>query len=243
MPSIRISNVVASGGRGGRRDNSVLVRELGLHWSSGERLGLTGPSGCGKTTLLRTLVNGALPSGLCGLVERDLDSDVKIAYCPQRGGLFPWYSLRRQLSEWAGANQHSESMLEIADAMGLIPQIDRFPDELSGGEYQRALLGRTLMTGGDLHILDEPCMAVDISSRWHVLDVWNSSVARTGAAAIIVGHEVDMLAYLCDRVIVIGKNRLEAREIVVSREPGPFRSVAGSESFLAARTEIIESTQ
>jgi ABC-type multidrug transport system ATPase subunit len=237
MPTVRIGNVRTTGGK-------PIVPSIGVSWSAGERVGLTGPSGCGKTTLLRSLVQRRLPDGLVGTLEHDMSCGDRIAYAAQRGGLLPWFTLERQFSDLRDVCESRADTARLCERAEITKLMKAFPDELSGGEYQRALIVRSLLMNAAFYVFDEPCMAVDIALRWRLLTMWSEEVASGCSAAIVVSHELDILAFLCDRVVVVKSGgEKEPREVVTERQQGAFEEVSQQEWFLSARRQLVSATQ
>ena len=89
--------------------------------------------------------------------------------------------------------------LELADALGMLP------DELSGGMAHRAALGRTLLYGGNVLILDEPFRGLDEELRGRIIDEISTELGPAGGArtVILITHDEDLAEELADRVIRI----------------------------------------
>jgi molybdate transport system ATP-binding protein len=162
---------------------------------------LVGPSGGGKSTLVsliaglirpdtgsiafagRTFADSA--SGTCVRPER---RRVGVAF--QDGRLFPHLSVRRNLlygrRRFGTARPAYDGVVAALDLRDLL---GRRPDALSGGQRQRVALGRALLTGADLLLLDEPVSALDPALRNDVLDFLRETVTATGATCLVVSHE------------------------------------------------------
>ena len=130
-------------------------------------------SGCGKSTIFRLVNKLLLPASGEILVDGE-SIEKKRNYCgymPQQDLLFPWRTVRENLllpMEIRGGYSKTE-MREKADAalesVGLKDWGDKTPKELSGGMRQRAAFARTVLTGSDLLLLDEPFSALDYLTR------------------------------------------------------------------------------
>lgn len=185
-----------------------LIKNFSLSVSEGKRVGITGPSGCGKTTLLRSIIDASPPTGSsfeCFAVN--LGSSERIGYVPQSGGLLPWFSLARNLRYFAAHRNGSEEVrhyvAEVAASVGLSSRLSHFPDQLSGGETQRALLACGMATEPRLFLADEPLTEVDLEKKWLLIERWSMQMAKLGSALFLVSHDIDVLLYLCDEVVVL----------------------------------------
>lgn len=192
----------------------VLIRDLSLTLHRGMRIGLTGPSGCGKTTLLRSIVGRKL-SVFSSAQRFDLNYS-RVGYVPQRGGMLPWFSLGRNLHILAPPSADSVWCEEVLDLMELSHVSNSFPDQLSGGESQRARLACAIVSQPVLCCADEPLTEVGLQQKWRLLERWSGEISRRNASLILVSHDVDTLIYLCDEIIILGGSH-NAPSGVVSR--------------------------
>ena len=161
-----------------------IIDHLSFDVQDGEFVSVIGASGCGKSTIFRLVNKLLLPASGEILVDGE-SIEKKRNYCgymPQQDLLFPWRTVRENLllpMEIRGGYSKTE-MREKADAalesVGLKDWGDKTPKELSGGMRQRAAFARTVLTGSDLLLLDEPFSALDyltrISMREWLLEQW-----------------------------------------------------------------------
>ena len=144
-----------------------IIDHLSFDVQDGEFVSVIGASGCGKSTIFRLVNKLLLPASGEILVDGE-SIEKKRNYCgymPQQDLLFPWRTVRENLllpMEIRGGYSKTE-MREKADAalesVGLKDWGDKMPKELSGGMRQRAAFARTVLTGSDLLLLDEPFSA------------------------------------------------------------------------------------
>ena len=150
-----------------------IIDHLSFDVQDGEFVSVIGASGCGKSTIFRLVNKLLLPASGEILVDGE-SIEKKRNYCgymPQQDLLFPWRTVRENLllpMEIRGGYSKTE-MREKADAalesVGLKDWGDKMPKELSGGMRQRAAFARTVLTGSDLLLLDEPFSALDYLTR------------------------------------------------------------------------------
>ena len=134
---------------------------------------IIGISGCGKSTIFR-MTNGLLQpktGNICVNGNPITGQNHYCGYMPQKDMLFPWRTIGENLAlpleiqrKYSKAEQRELIDAALAD-VGLDGCRDKRPDELSGGMRQRAAFARTMLTGSDLLLLDEPFSALDFLTR------------------------------------------------------------------------------
>jgi molybdate transport system ATP-binding protein len=195
-----------------------------LRWSDGFQLdatfaagdgvtALVGPSGSGKTTVLHLIAGLLQPDeGRIALDDRTLTHTARRVFVPphrRRVGivfqdylLFPHLSVRENLQygQRRRAPQgrefdHVVELLELGELLG------RRPGSLSGGEKQRTALGRALLSGPDLLLLDEPVSAVDDRLKDRILRLFERVIREYQLPTLFVSHNPQDVQRLADRVI------------------------------------------
>ncbi|HSE31739.1 MAG TPA: ATP-binding cassette domain-containing protein [Pyrinomonadaceae bacterium] len=203
-----------------------ILSDLNLTVNQGEILVLLGESGCGKTTTLK-LVNRLLePSSGQVLVEGKSTSEWdpialrrRIGYVIQEGGLFPHFSIERnvglvpRLSGWA-ESRTNERAHELLQLVGLNPEqfALRYPSELSGGQRQRVGVARALAADPPLLLLDEPFGALDPLTRASLQREFTELARSLGKTAILVTHDVREALLLGNRIGLMHAGKLELLE-------------------------------
>ncbi len=204
----------------------------------GEIVGLVGESGCGKTTVARAVM-GVLPDNARriggSIVHRGRILDDRalkdlrwrdIAYVPQsamssldpvqRVGAHLVEVLTRRGGFGRGAAHHRAT--ELFDLVGLSAhRLTDYPHQFSGGMRQRAAIALALALEPSLVLADEPVTALDVIVQRQVLDTLRALQQRLKLSVVLVTHDISVVAYLCDRVVV-----MYAGQIV---ESGPVRDV------------------
>ncbi|MGB1797962.1 MAG: ABC transporter ATP-binding protein [Candidatus Poseidoniaceae archaeon] len=185
-----------------------VLHNLNLKLSSDEIVVILGPSGCGKTTLLRTIA---------GLQEQDsgiislLDEPIHNRLCEQRGigmlfqrpVLFPFKDvLGNILFAYKKKNlQNMDEVHSVMNEMGLVGKEQQSIETLSGGEAQRVVLARILLTEPRLLLLDEPLSALDVDLRRKIALEIRSILKSRSIPAIHVTHDPAEAELIGDRIL------------------------------------------
>ncbi|OZM71163.1 ABC transporter ATP-binding protein [Amycolatopsis antarctica] len=201
---------------------NTLVRHLTLDVPAGSVVGLVGPNGSGKSTALRCVYRALRPSG--GTVRvggTDLASlglrrsARTVAALTQESGTDLDFTVREIVAlgrtpylrgnEPLGAAEHAL----CEDAMGRMDVrhlADRGVLTLSGGERQRVLVARALVQSPEVLVLDEPTNHLDIRHQVELL----SLLRESGLTVLVVLHDLNLAAAVCDRIGVLSAGRLVA---------------------------------
>lgn len=185
---------------------------------------LFGPSGAGKTTILDSIAGLRTPrQGSITIDGRVLFSSRhrvnlpprqrRVGYVPQDVALFPHMDVRRNLlyGRHPGVSPELDRvvrMLEIA------PLLDRPVTDLSGGERQRVALGRALMSGPSLLLLDEPLAAVDVPLRRRILPYLQRVRDELAVPIVYVSHDREEVDALADAVVMVDGGRVIGVDVV-----------------------------
>ena len=225
-----------------------IIDELSFDVEPGSFHCILGVSGCGKSTIFR-MTNGLLqPKKGTIRVNGQPISDQKqyCGYMPQKDLLFPWRSvgenlaLPMEISRKLSKKEQSERIDQALNEVGLAGCRDKRPDELSGGMRQRAAFARTMLTGSDLLLLDEPFSALDfltrISMQEWLLDQWQ----KHRNTILFITHDVEEALFLSSSVLVVEQTPIRAlKEIPVPLDYPRDRSVLARPEIVELREELI----
>ena len=202
----------------------AVIDSLNLAVGDGEVFGLIGPSGCGKSTLLRVLagVNRNWRGSVELLNHRpvprrrfrgSLRRDVQMVFQDPFASLHPRHTIARALLEplqLLGSERPRERMLQGLSEVGLDPRLaSRYPHELSGGQRQRVAIARALLSSPRLLLLDEPTSALDPSVQAEILNLLVAVKFEHAMTVILVSHDMEVIAHMCDRAGVMRSGRIE----------------------------------
>src|SRR5437660_9367687 len=249
-PLLAIENlrVVFHGDRGRR---TVAVDGVDLSLARGSTLGLVGESGCGKS-VTSLAVMGLLPkatSEVSGAVTfdgvalldlpdrelRDLRGDrLAMIFQEPMTSLNPSYTIGDQIAEvlvrhrglsQAQAREKAIALLKRAGIPSPAERIDDYPHKLSGGMRQRAMIAIALACDPELLIADEPTTALDVTIQAQILDLMRDLKAETGAAIILITHDLGVVAEVCDEVAVMYAGQIVERapvEVLFEEPQHPY---------------------
>ncbi|MDO9414628.1 ABC transporter ATP-binding protein [Pararhizobium sp.] len=189
------------------------VRNITMDVKKGEIIALLGSSGCGKTSTLRMVAGfEGVSRGTISLKGREVHTfaPVKrnVAMAFEGYSLYPPLTVRENIAFALKSSKFSQAvvdekvayiakLLEIEDIMG------RYPSSISGGQQQRASLGRALIRDADLHLLDEPMGQLEPQLRAVLRGRIKHYIKERGLTAILVTHDQTEANALADRIAVM----------------------------------------
>ena len=209
------------------------VRSLSYHVAPREVVAMVGESGSGKSAAAMAVI-GLLPpyaavsgsvrlSGteLLGMSDADLSkirgARIGTVFQDPMSALTPVYTVGDQIAEAITVHHHEVSKadarrraVELMDLVGIAQAQTRarsFPHELSGGERQRVVIAIAIANDPDLIICDEPTTALDVTVQAQILEVLKTARDVTGAAVLIITHDLGVVAEFADRALVMYAGR------------------------------------
>jgi peptide/nickel transport system ATP-binding protein len=218
------------------------VNGVSFFLKPGERLGLVGESGSGKSTTAMSLMRLIHPPAeieageillngedLLALSEEEMRRSrfADIALIPQgaMNSLNPMMKIGEQLRDTIRAHLPGESrsaldarIRPVLESVDLDTDVlDTFPHELSGGMKQRACIAMAILLSPKVIIADEPTSALDVVVQRQVMETLGRVQSELGAAVILVGHDMGLMAQFVDRIGVMYGGKLV--------EVGPVRDI------------------
>ncbi|RJQ80712.1 ABC transporter ATP-binding protein [Pseudonocardiaceae bacterium YIM PH 21723] len=210
------------------------VRGIGFTIGPGEVLGLVGESGSGKSVTAQAML-GLLPARsrctgsvrfrdreLLGLPERELarlrGDRISMIFQDPTSALTPVLRIGDQVAEAVrihrprlgarAAEQRAVELLELVGIPDAARRANAFPHEFSGGMRQRVLIAMAIANDPDLIIADEPTTALDVTVQAQVLEVLRTAREVTGAAILLITHDLGVVAGMADRVAVMREGQI-----------------------------------
>jgi ABC-type dipeptide/oligopeptide/nickel transport system ATPase subunit len=238
---IRIDDLTVSFG------GTPVVHGVSFAVAEGESVALVGESGSGKSTILKAIAGQArdwtgriiLGGDVLGpRRDRAFVRRVQMVFQDPYGSLHPRRTVDDTLSEPLavhGISGRDDRVLAMLDAVGLSRRFRfRLPHQLSGGQRQRVAIARALMLEPQVLLLDEPTSALDVSVQAEVLNLLADLRADRGLTYLLVTHDLPIVSFLCDRLGVLRRGRLEEVTPVSDLRAGRLASTYGAE--LVARS-------
>ncbi|NPV39590.1 MAG: ABC transporter ATP-binding protein [Brevinematales bacterium] len=224
MSYLRVENLTLSLDSAREEDERALLCHLSLDIEEKEIVGILGPSGAGKSLLLRALIGLEKPTEgeifLEGMALSSLSpSERSMAYLSQRLVLYPhlsggknagfFYWIRGLLKKDKDIRFHPV-ISEVLEHLHLMSSdlLGRLPKTMAGGEKQRIALARAIASEAKILLLDEPFANIEDIFRdtlRHFLRKW---IQKRGQTALIVSHNQEEMASLCDRLVLLDRGSL-----------------------------------
>jgi zinc transport system ATP-binding protein len=210
-------------------DRRKILNDVNLSIYKNDFVAITGPNGGGKTTLLRIILKLLQPSsGTVSYYDKgQVVEDLHIGYLPQKNMIdshFP-ISVREVVSSGLLSNKQlsrqekDAKIADVIDLIGLEQLVNQPIGELSGGQLQRTLLGRAIISSPKILVLDEPLSYIDKKFEPQFYEIIKTVSDNT--TIILVTHELSTIDRMANRHFIVDRNVHEctaAHHYVISTE-------------------------
>ena len=208
------------------------LEEVDLQINPAELVFIVGKSGSGKTTFLRLLLRELIPSKGSIFFQDNNIADLKEDQIPQHrrriGAVFQDFKLLkdRTLAENVSLalqiqdkkeEEIENAVNEALNLVDLIERVEMFPSQLSGGELQRAVIARAMVSNPDVLFADEPTGNLDPETSWQIMELLKQ-IHKAGKTVIMATHNAGLVNALKERVI-----RLDKGKVVSDEEKGSYQ--------------------
>ena len=191
-------------------EKKPLLKDISFSLKEGEFLSIVGSSGCGKSTIIKLIAG--IERADSGVIESK-----SIGYMPQRDLLLPWRNILDNILLPVEINkknlkEEKKRALEYLKRLKLDEYKNSYPHELSGGMKQRVSFLRTLMTRGEILLLDEPFSALDMITK-EQLQLWLLEILKEFKKSVIfITHDINEAIFLSDRILVCKNSPMDSFE-------------------------------
>lgn len=228
-------------------DSKNIIENLSFNVGKGEFVSIIGPSGCGKSTIFKLILK--LQKYLNGQIVVNGD-DVEelngyIGYMPQRDLLIPWRTIAENASlplevgdkKVKDPKGKAEEYLKI---FGLEKYKDKYPKDLSGGMRQRVSFIRTLLTGAEVMLLDEPFSALDAITKISMQEWLQTQWSSLNKTILFITHDVEEALFLSNKILVVSEKPItKLKEVKVPLEYPRNRHMLTIPEILKIKEELV----
>ena len=205
----------------------TILKDISFDIGKGEVVGLVGESGSGKTTIGRSVLRLVEPSsgnvrfdgveltGLSSTAMRRMRPRMQYIFQDPFASLSPRMTIGEILTEGLKIQRIGTRKERLERARVALEQVDlpaeainRYAHEFSGGQRQRIGIARALTLAPELIVADEPVSALDVSIQAQVINLLRDLQQRLGLTMLFISHDLAVVEYICDRVIVLYLGRI-----------------------------------
>lgn len=197
------------------------VNGISFSLQRGECLGIVGESGCGKSTTVKMITHLLKPDGgdiflngidiqkLRGASLKEFYTEMQMVFQVSQDSFDPRKKLGISIME--SMRNHGASKKEAQNRLEqLLQQVelpleiaDRYPNQVSGGQCQRAAIARALAVNPKILICDEATSALDVTVQMQIIELLKRLQKERDLSILLISHDLALVQHLCDRVIVM----------------------------------------
>ena len=210
----------------------TVLNDVSLSLEQGKCLGIIGESGSGKSTLGRIITG--IEKADSGVVEfegknihqkenKDAKNDISVVFQNYVSSVNPRFSVAQIIAEpliisfqvnksKIDKKKIDEEVKKLIKIVGLSEEfLERFPNELSGGQLQRVCIARAIVTKPKFILLDEAVSSLDVSTQVEILDLLQKLKKEYNLSYIFITHDLLTITYICDSVIFFKDGKIEEK--------------------------------
>lgn len=196
-----------------RYERKIILSDINLEICRGDFLAITGPNGGGKTTLLRIILRLLDPTH--GTVDyhfpKDDSSRQRIGYLPQKNMIDSHFPVTVEEAVGFGLmcdktltkSQRHDKISETLELLGLQSHRSYPIGEISGGQLQRTLIGRAIISQPELLVMDEPLSYLDKDYEHRLYEIIENLSKTT--TIVLVSHEMSTIAGMANRHLIVNR--------------------------------------
>ena len=203
-----------------------ILNEVNLDIKKGEFITIVGKSGCGKSTTVKMLTHLLRPDGgeilldgseiqyLKGKELKNLYTEIQMVFQTPQDSFDPRRTLgdgimESMINQGISKRQARERMEQLLQQVELPVELaERRPDQVSGGQCQRAAIARALAIEPKILICDEATSALDVTVQAQIVDLLKRLQKEMNLSILLICHDLALVQYLCDRVLVMYQGKI-----------------------------------
>jgi peptide/nickel transport system ATP-binding protein len=204
----------------------LILKDINFNLFKGETLGLVGESGSGKSTIAKSILN--LNNFKSGKIlyknidikkynKKDFTKSIQLVFQDPFSSLNSEIRIGNSIMEpmiahriYKDNDERVSKVNQLLEDVGLqISDFNKYPRQFSGGQRQRIVIARALSLNPDILICDESVSALDVSVQAQVLNLLNTLKERFSFTFIFISHDLSVIKYMTDRVIILNKGVIE----------------------------------
>lgn len=179
------------------------IHDLNIKINRGDMVAIIGKNGSGKTTLFNLITEYLIPTS--GIIQKQVEIN-QISYCMQRQSI-DWYLNVEQNINIASILYGGKKFTDIDFLIGLSDKRIDSVDKLSGGQQQRVQIGRALSQNGEVYLLDEPTVGLDVDYSKRMMD-YLKQLTNDNKVVIISSHDLALLEKYCNKILYMKLGKL-----------------------------------
>ncbi|GAA6136173.1 zinc ABC transporter ATP-binding protein ZnuC [Oceaniserpentilla sp. 4NH20-0058] len=181
------------------RQGRTILKDINLSVHRGEIVTLIGPNGAGKSSLLKLALGlETISSG-----QRTCLPNLRIGYMPQKMSLPETLPLSVKHFLELAKGYHKSQLMNVCERLNITELLNRPMQKLSGGELQRTLLARALLSNPELLVLDEPVQGLDVSGQAELYHLISNLKDELNCGVLMVSHDLHLVMAATNKVICL----------------------------------------
>lgn len=230
----------------------VAVNNVNLHIKRGESVGLVGESGCGKSTIAKLITgiekitdgniffNDLNIKELKSKERRQLYNKMQMIFQNPMDSFNPRIKLGNSIGEIKinlGMNKKDikKEVLELLHQVGLNEEYYyRYPNEVSGGQCQRAAIARAILINPEFIVCDEATSALDVSIQGQIINLLKNLQEKRKISFLFISHDLALVQKFCDRIYVMYEGQIVeegSRNDIINNPRHPYTKLLLSSNF------------